>query len=90
MAIINQYASKKQVEHLYRSFKSDNSSFETVKTSKKCDSEKLKTFFREHFKEKEEEFADPVPYFHRKIDQNDGLVYKYYTNMQSHAKYHHV
>ena len=47
---INQYASKKQVEHLYRSFKSDNSSFETVKSSKKCDSQKLKAFFKEHFK----------------------------------------
>ena len=48
---LNQYASQKQVEHLFRTFKSDNSSFKTVKTSKKCEPHKLKEFFRDHFKE---------------------------------------
>ena len=76
---INQYASKKQVEHLYRSFKSDNSSFETVKTSKKCDSQKLKAFFREHFKEKEKESVPPelenIPEVIRKLQdiKTDGI-----------------
>ena len=56
---LNQYASQKQVEHLYRTFKSDNSSFKTVKTSKKCEPHKLKEFFRDHFKEKENETEPP-------------------------------
>ena len=52
---INQYTSQRQVEHLYRSFKADNSSFKTEKASKKCEPQKLKDFFREHFRKKETE-----------------------------------
>jgi hypothetical protein len=56
---INQYTSQRQVEHLYRSFKADNSSFKTAKASKKCEPQKLKDFFREHFRKKETEIKPP-------------------------------
>ena len=38
-----------QVQELYRALKSDNSSFKQVKTTKKCDPEKLKEFFMKYF-----------------------------------------
>ena len=37
------------MQELFRSFKSDNSAFKTVKSRKGCDSEKLKQFFKKHF-----------------------------------------
>ena len=46
---INEYASRRQVEELYRTFKSDNSSFKEYKSKKKCEPTKLKTFFMKHF-----------------------------------------
>ena len=47
---INIMATKREVEDLYRSFKSDNSSFKKGKLTKKCQPEKLKEYFLNHFK----------------------------------------
>ena len=46
---INQLTNERNVQELFRSFKSDNSAFKTVKSRKGCDSEKLKQFFKKHF-----------------------------------------
>ena len=76
---INQYTSQRQVEHLYRSFKADNSSFKTAKASKKCEPQKLKDFFREHFRKKETEIKPPeledLPEVIRKLQDitTDGI-----------------
>ena len=48
-AEINELVSYRKVEELYRSFKSDNSSFSDAKTKKKCDLNKLKDYFKHHF-----------------------------------------
>ena len=48
-AEINKYAKNHQVEDLYRTFKSENSSFKEYKANKKCDPAKLKDFFHKHF-----------------------------------------
>ena len=47
--MINGFATRRQVEQLYRAFKSDNSSFKNATPSKKCDPLKLKTYFKDHF-----------------------------------------
>ena len=46
---INEFANRRKVEELYRSFKCDNSSFNCVKSAKPCDPNKLKEFFKQHF-----------------------------------------
>jgi len=46
---INQFANQHKIQEMYRSFKSDNSSFKETKPVKKCDPEKLKAFFQKHF-----------------------------------------
>ena len=46
---INEYADKKQIEDLYRSFKSDNSSFKYKPKSGGCDHNIMKTYFKKHF-----------------------------------------
>ena len=46
---INEFANRRKVEELYRSFKCDNSSFNDVKSAKPCDPNKLKEFFKNHF-----------------------------------------
>ena len=46
---LNEFANRRKVEELYRSFKSDNSSFNDAKPSKKCDPLKLTEFFKKHF-----------------------------------------
>jgi len=52
---INSFATKKQVENLYRSFKSDNSTFMNTKNTKQCDPASLKNYFQKHFENKGEE-----------------------------------
>ena len=49
---INQYSSRKQIEDLYRTFKADNSSFKEIKTSNRCEPQKLKEYFKQHFQAK--------------------------------------
>ena len=46
---INNKASRKQVEQLYRLFKSGEKSFTDIKTARKCDPSKLKQQFKKHF-----------------------------------------
>ena len=46
---IDEFANQKKVEALYRSFKSDNSSFTEKKTEKRCDQGKLRDHFEKHF-----------------------------------------
>ena len=46
---INEHANRRQIEQLYTSFKSENTSFKEHKVSKKCDPTKLSEYFRKHF-----------------------------------------
>ena len=46
---INEYSNRRNIEELYRSFKSDNSSFKKQTSRNKCDPKKLKEFFKKHF-----------------------------------------
>ena len=46
---INEFATKRQVEELFRSFKSDNSPFKKAKSTNKCDPVILKEYFKAHF-----------------------------------------
>ena len=56
---LNEYANKKQIEDLYRSFKSDNSSFTKYKPkSGGCDQSVMKAYFKKHFTA---ETVDEVP-----------------------------
>ena len=68
---INSYATKRQIEALYRSFKDEGSSFKDVKQNDKCDPQKLKEFFSAHFSPRNLE-TDPIelidaPEFIRKL-----------------------
>ena len=58
---INSFATKKEVENLYRSFKSDNSTFVNTKRSKSCDPASLKQHFQKHFDDDRDE-ADPISF----------------------------
>ena len=46
---INDHANRKEVEQLFRSFKSDNSSFKKERPRTKCDPADLKAYFEKHF-----------------------------------------
>ena len=46
---INEFATKRQVEELFKSIKSDGSTFKTVKRTSGCDPAKLKEYFQNHF-----------------------------------------
>ena len=46
---INQHATRRQTEELFRQVKSDSSSFKPTKRNNKCDTEKLKQYFHNHF-----------------------------------------
>ena len=48
-AEIDEFTKHRQVDELYKSFKSDNTSFKEYKSTKKCDPSKLKEFFSKHF-----------------------------------------
>ena len=48
-AEIDEFTKHRQVDELYKSFKSDNTSFKEYKSAKKCDPSKLKEFFSKHF-----------------------------------------
>ena len=47
--LINQHATRRETEELFRNMKSDNSSFKPTKRINKCDAEKLKQYFFHHF-----------------------------------------
>ena len=46
---INEFATKRQVEKLFKTIKSDGSTFKSMKQKSVCDPEKLKTYFEKHF-----------------------------------------
>ena len=46
---INDYASKRQVEELYRTIKADGSTFKCIRREEGCDPVKLKEHFKQHF-----------------------------------------
>ena len=56
---MNEFASRRQIAELYRSFKNDNSTFKEIKTSKRCNPIKLKEYFKKHF-EAQKTDKDPV------------------------------
>lgn len=47
--LINQHATRRETEELFRNMKGDHSSFKSTKRNKKCDTEKLKQHFFDHF-----------------------------------------
>ena len=68
---INQFANKRQIENLFRTFKNDNHAFQTPSNNPKCDPSKLKEYFCNHFRIKSY-VPDPdelknVPRFIRKL-----------------------
>ena len=68
---LNQYASKRQIENLFKAFKDDNHAFKACPNSEKCDPAKLKEHFYQHFKNSVQP-PDPVelqdlPNFTRKL-----------------------
>ena len=56
---IDKYTRYRQVDQLYKAFKSDNSAFKEYRSEKKCDPSKLKEYFREHFASEAIE-SDPI------------------------------
>ena len=46
------YATKREVEDLFKNFKHDGSTFKNAKQNNGCDAEKLKAFFQAHFSQK--------------------------------------
>ena len=46
---LNTYASKREIEALYKSFKDDGSTFKQLPSKEGCDPTKLKEYFENHF-----------------------------------------
>ena len=67
---INSFAMRRQVDNLFRAFKSDNSTFRDAKPSKKCDPAKLKEFFKNHFSTKSAH-KDPI-----ELDEIPDYIHK--------------
>ena len=51
---LNSYATKREIEALYKTFKSDSSAFRNVKQTNDCDPQKMKEYFAKHFGPQEE------------------------------------
>lgn len=56
---INQFATNREVEELFRSFKSDGSTFKTTKRKNGCDQDKLKEYFEKHFAHSANDHPEP-------------------------------
>ena len=56
---LNEFATKREIEALYKTFKSDNSAFRDIKRSNDCDPQKMKEYFAKHFGPREE-CEDPI------------------------------
>ena len=70
---INSFATKRPIEKLYRSFKEDNIGFKNVSSVSKCDPQKFKECFLDHFSIKEK-LPTPselinVPKFMKKVQR---------------------
>jgi len=57
---ISEHATKRQVGELFKSIKSDGSTFKSTKQMNKCDPDKLIDFFRKHFDLFIEEISEPA------------------------------
>ena len=67
---INELATNRKVQELYRSFKSDNSSFSDAKPRKKCDLNKLKDYFKQHFT------SDPINEHPIELEEIPDFIFK--------------
>ena len=56
---INQFATNREVEELFRSFKSDGSTFKTTRQKNGCDQDKLKEYFEKHFAHSANDHPEP-------------------------------
>ena len=56
---IDNFATRKEIDQLYRTFQSDSSPFKNLRKSKECDPYLLKQYFEKHFQNKEFDY-DPV------------------------------
>ena len=56
---IDNFATRKEIDQLYRTFQSDSSPFKNLRKSKECDPYLLKQYFEKHFQNKEIDY-DPV------------------------------
>ena len=66
---LNQFANKRGIENLFRTYKEENHAFKYSKTTKdKCDPAKLKQYFHEHFRNSAQ-FPDP-----KELDEILGFV----------------
>ena len=74
---INSFATKRQREEFYRSFKEDNIGFKNVSSVSKCDPQKHKEYFFDHFSIKEK-LPTPrkllnVPQFMKKVQRDSPM-----------------
>ena len=56
---INTFATKREIESLYKSFKDDGSTFKQIRNKDGCDPQKLKQYFEKHF-QKPKAQEDPI------------------------------
>ncbi|MEM6812757.1 MAG: reverse transcriptase domain-containing protein, partial [Pseudomonadota bacterium] len=56
---INQFATNREVEELFRSFKADGSTFKSTKRKSGCDQDKLKEYFEKHFAHSADNHPEP-------------------------------
>ena len=70
---LNSFATKKEIEALYKSFKSEGSTFREMKRKNNCDPQKMKEYFAKHFgqPEKSEEPIELMnaPVFIKKLKE---------------------
>ena len=55
----NTFATKRDIEQMYKSFKDDGSTFKQVRCKDGCDSQVMKKYFENHFKKPEDQ-NDPL------------------------------
>ena len=56
---LNSFATKRDIEALYKSFKHDGSTFKQIRPKDGCDPQKLREYFENHF-QKWEFLEDPI------------------------------
>ena len=75
---INNFATKRKIEEMYRTFKNDSSSFKNGNIGQKCDPQKLTKFFADHFSPKKvlptPKELTVAPVFHPPLSTNPQRV----------------
>ena len=70
---IDSFATRKEIDNLYRTFQSDSSAFKTIRKSKECDPCLLRQYFEKHFESKEFDYDpvnfEPAPVFIRNLQK---------------------